>query len=126
MSHGVSRRQFIAGVSASAASAMIVPRHVLGRGRQAPSDTLNIAGIGVGGRDLGDGGRARHVHAGTFWEYRAGNIGSGGGHGSHHEQQVDCALRSGPEGRRTVEDIAQAVPGRERVRDIADLHLELS
>ncbi|HIE92567.1 MAG TPA: Gfo/Idh/MocA family oxidoreductase [Acidobacteria bacterium] len=54
MSHGVSRRQFIAGVSASAASAMIVPRHVLGRGRQAPSDTLNIAGIGVGGRGRAD------------------------------------------------------------------------
>ena len=56
MSHGLSRRQFIAGVSASAASAMIVPRHVLGRGRQAPSDTLNIAGIG--GRRARTGGCA--------------------------------------------------------------------
>ncbi len=45
-----SRRHFIKGVSASTASLMVVPRHVLGRGFQAPSDTLNIAGIGVGGR----------------------------------------------------------------------------
>jgi predicted dehydrogenase len=28
---------------------MIVPRHVLGRGYQAPSDTLNVATVGVGG-----------------------------------------------------------------------------
>ena len=35
---------------ASALSALIVPRHVLGgSGFQAPSDTLRIAGIGVGG-----------------------------------------------------------------------------
>ena len=27
----------------------IVPRHVLGRGFTAPSDTLNIAAVGVGG-----------------------------------------------------------------------------
>ena len=52
--HNVSRRRFIAGMSASAASLMVVPRHVLGRGMQAPSDTLNIAGIGVGGRGRAD------------------------------------------------------------------------
>ncbi|MEE2637561.1 MAG: Gfo/Idh/MocA family oxidoreductase [Acidobacteriota bacterium] len=50
----VSRRRFITGVSASAASLMVVPRHVLGRGFQAPSDTLNIAGVGVGGRGRAD------------------------------------------------------------------------
>jgi predicted dehydrogenase len=45
-STGVSRRA----AAASALSALIVPRHVLGgRGFQAPSDTLRIAGIGVGG-----------------------------------------------------------------------------
>lgn len=45
------RRKFVqlAGVAASAA--MIVPRHVLGgKGFTAPSDKLNIAGIGVGGK----------------------------------------------------------------------------
>ena len=51
MGKQISRRRFVAAVSAAAASVMIVPRHVLGgRGVQAPSDTLNIAGIGVGGR----------------------------------------------------------------------------
>ncbi len=43
---GISRRQAAAGGLA----ALIVPRHVLGgRGFQAPSDTLRIAGVGVGG-----------------------------------------------------------------------------
>jgi hypothetical protein len=37
-------------VTAAGLSALIVPRHVLGgRGYQAPSDTLRIAGVGVGG-----------------------------------------------------------------------------
>jgi predicted dehydrogenase len=53
--HEISRRQFIAGAAASAAAVTIVPRHVLGgTGFQAPSDTLNIAGIGVGGRGRAD------------------------------------------------------------------------
>ena len=51
MGKQISRRRFVAAASASAASVMIVPRHVLGgSGVQAPSDTLNVAGIGVGGR----------------------------------------------------------------------------
>ena len=42
---GLTRRALLPG-----AAAMIVPRHVLGgQGHQAPSDTLNIAGVGVGG-----------------------------------------------------------------------------
>ena len=50
----VSRRQFIAAAS-SVAAFTIVPRHVLGgAGRKAPSDKLNIAGIGV---DVDDGDR---------------------------------------------------------------------
>ncbi|MEN9571366.1 MAG: hypothetical protein RL172_2597 [Bacteroidota bacterium] len=48
-----SRRDFVK--SASMASAFyIVPRHVLGRGFIAPSDKLNIAGIGVGGKGESD------------------------------------------------------------------------
>ena len=62
----ISRRRFIGSVSATAASVMVVPRHVLGgKGVQAPSDTLNIAGIGVGGRgraDL-DGCRSQNIVA---------------------------------------------------------------
>ena len=49
----ITRRRFI-GTVASAAAVTIVPRHVLGRGVQAPSDTLNIAGIGIGGRGRAD------------------------------------------------------------------------
>src|SRR5688572_7626204 len=48
MSDKVSRRQFVAETSALAFGAMIVPRHVLGRGYQAPSETLNYAVVGMG------------------------------------------------------------------------------
>jgi len=45
-----SRRKFVKGVALAATGFTIVPRHVLGGvGFKAPSDTLNIAGIGVGG-----------------------------------------------------------------------------
>ena len=44
-----SRRQFLGEAAAGVAAFTIVPRHVLGRGFTAPSDTLNIAGVGVGG-----------------------------------------------------------------------------
>src|SRR3954471_24365030 len=45
-----SRRSFIKNTSIVAGSFFIVPRHVLGRGYIAPSDKLNIAGVGVGGK----------------------------------------------------------------------------
>src|SRR5579872_4803328 len=41
----VSRRQFI-GAAAAAAGITIVPRHVLGAGFRAPSDTVNVAVVG--------------------------------------------------------------------------------
>ncbi len=44
-----SRRKFVVDVGLAAAGFAIVPRHVLGRGYEAPSDTLNIAAVGVGG-----------------------------------------------------------------------------
>src|SRR5437773_12046310 len=44
-----SGRKFVADVSLAAAGSTIVPRHVLGRGFEAPSDTLNVASVGVGG-----------------------------------------------------------------------------
>src|SRR5437764_9944380 len=46
---GVSRRTFLKNATAGTAGLAIVPRHVLGRGITPPSDTLNIAGVGVGG-----------------------------------------------------------------------------
>jgi predicted dehydrogenase len=49
-----SRRQFIRNASLAAGGFFIVPRHVLGRGFIAPSDQLNIAGIGAGGKGNSD------------------------------------------------------------------------
>jgi predicted dehydrogenase len=45
----ISRRDFVTRAAATTAAVTIVPRHVLGRGQTAPSDRLNIAGVGVGG-----------------------------------------------------------------------------
>jgi predicted dehydrogenase len=53
----LSRRRFVADLSTAGAGAYafsIVPRHVLGRGYRAPSDTLNVACIGVGGMGYND------------------------------------------------------------------------
>ena len=49
-----SRRNFLRNSSLAAAGFMIVPRHVLGRGFVAPSDKLNIASIGAGGKGADD------------------------------------------------------------------------
>ena len=46
---GVSRRQFITRAAGVGAAVTIVPRHVLGRGFQAPSDLVNVAVVGVAG-----------------------------------------------------------------------------
>ena len=78
---GLSRRGFMSGAAAVAAFT-IVPRHVLGgSGNTAPSEKLNIAGIGVGGRGAGDIGEVSSENivalcdvdwrnaAGTFKKY---------------------------------------------------------
>ena len=53
-SDGISRRSFVKNVSAAAAFT-IVPRFVIGgNGFVAPSDTLYVAGIGVGGKGTVD------------------------------------------------------------------------
>lgn len=49
-----SRRKFIRNTSLAATGFFIVPRHVLGRGFVAPSDKLNIASIGAGGKGQSD------------------------------------------------------------------------
>src|SRR5687768_6130582 len=53
----ISRRDFVADSSKLALGAllgppMIVPRHVLGRGYRAPSDTLGVAIVGAGGMGM--------------------------------------------------------------------------
>lgn len=50
----VTRRSFIKQAGLAAAAFTIVPRMVLGKGYIAPSDTLYIAGIGVGGKGTSD------------------------------------------------------------------------
>src|SRR5256885_7432626 len=45
----LSRREFVTTVAGAGAAFLIVPRRVLGRGFQAPSDTLNIAVAGING-----------------------------------------------------------------------------
>ena len=61
----ITRRRFVGGVGTGLAFT-IVPRHVLGRGYRAPSDTLNIACIGVGGMGASDVkgvGKTENVYA---------------------------------------------------------------
>ncbi len=49
-----SRRNFMKAGATTAAGFMIVPRHVLGKGFTAPSDKLNLASIGAGGKGWSD------------------------------------------------------------------------
>ncbi len=50
MTDAISRRKFVTTVAATGAGLTILPRHVLGRGFQAPSDTLNVATVGINGQ----------------------------------------------------------------------------
>lgn len=51
----VSRRNFLGTITAATAGLTIVPNYVIaGLGHKAPSDKLNIAGIGVGGKGFSD------------------------------------------------------------------------
>ncbi len=53
--NGTSRRTFVKSAAATAGLFTIVPRHVLGGpGHTPPSEKLNIAGIGIGGKGAGD------------------------------------------------------------------------
>ncbi len=49
-----SRRSFIKSSALAAGAFFIVPRHVLGKGYTAPSDKLNLAAIGAGGKGTSD------------------------------------------------------------------------
>ena len=50
----ITRRRFVQTVAGTGAALTIVPRHVLGKGFQAPSDTVNVAAVGIGGRGGSD------------------------------------------------------------------------
>ena len=60
------RRSFIKKTTLTAVGISIIPRHVLGRGFIAPSDKLNIAVIGGGGKGFSD--------AVNVWNNGASNI----------------------------------------------------
>ena len=62
----VSRRNFIKNTSVAATGFFIVPRHVLGKGFISPSDKLNIAAIGAGGKGI--------VNLTNSWNRGAENI----------------------------------------------------
>lgn len=75
---GLNRRQFIGGIAAASAFT-IVPRHVLGgTAGPAPSDKLNIAGIGVGGMGRGNLENMESENivalADVDWEYAKGTF----------------------------------------------------
>ena len=54
-SKNLSRRKFLGTVGAATAAFTIVPRHVMaGSGQKAPSDLINVAGIGIGAQGAGD------------------------------------------------------------------------
>ena len=53
-----SRRKFLQTGALAAGSFFIVPRHVLGKGFIAPSDKLNIASVGIGGKGSSDVGNS--------------------------------------------------------------------
>ena len=81
-----SRRSFIKGTALTAAGLMIVPRHVLGGpGYVAPSDKVNIALIGAGGR-----GKRTADPASRRARKRAGPVGPG---------QLQCRVGSQRGGR---------------------------
>ena len=58
----VSRRTLLT-TTATGAGLTIVPRRVLGRGFKAPSDTVNIATVGFGGRSRSGVSRASNSPA---------------------------------------------------------------
>jgi len=74
----MNRRKFLGGSMAAAATVSIVPRHVLGGvGYKAPSDTLNIAGVGVGGMGFANLKRMESENiiglCDVDWGYTGGN-----------------------------------------------------
>ena len=61
------RRSFLKNSALATSGIMIVPRHVLGgKGYTAPSDRLNIAAVGAGGK--GDG----NIRAASLWNRTTG------------------------------------------------------
>lgn len=72
---GITRRTFVSDLAASAGAFTIVPRHVLGGPRhRAPSDTLAIACIGVGGMGRNDVRNVSSEHVYALCDVDARNL----------------------------------------------------
>ena len=115
---GVSRRKFVA-TMAGGAGLTIIPRNVLGRGFTAPSDLLNIAGVGVGGK-----GRSNLISLASQnivalcdvdWGYAAQGFDRLGAEIQRQQSRLEQA-RTDEERRRVSEQIAGA-------RRLKDEHL---
>src|ERR687896_439758 len=75
MSNRISRRSFVTNLAKASVAFTIVPRHVLGRGYRAPSDTLDVACVGVGGMgrtDVNGIGAIENVYALCDVDWRQG------------------------------------------------------
>ncbi|MBN2029521.1 Gfo/Idh/MocA family oxidoreductase [bacterium] len=102
----LSRRSFLGTAGTAAAAFTIVPRHVLGgAGYQAPSDMVNVAGIGVGsrgGQDIqGIADPDVPIERGGFGGFGGGTRPSGGGQPSAGFQPPEGGFPGGgqpPEG----------------------------
>ena len=71
-----SRRSLLAGIGVGAAVFSIVPRHVLAAsGQKAPSDKLNIAGVGCGGRGAADIGSVNDENIVALCDVDQGTLG---------------------------------------------------
>ena len=62
MKRSLTRRGFLGGAASAAVGFTIVPAHVLGSpGKKAPSDKLNVACIGAGGKGAGEAAGMAHI-----------------------------------------------------------------
>src|SRR5215469_4466627 len=99
----LSRRTFIRSAAVAGAAVSIVPRHVLGRGFTPPSDTLNIAAVGVGGM-----GRSNLINLASQnlvaicdvdWGYADANLSHLDTDASNLQQHIDHPDAAGPGGK---------------------------
>ena len=87
-----SRRSVLKSAAAVGAAFHIVPRHVLGRGFTAPSDTVRLAAIGIGGKGESDITEMVKAGASVAAHSGPGAVGSDGSAGAGTERM--CPIRS--------------------------------
>jgi predicted dehydrogenase len=123
----IPRRTFIQQTAAAAAGLTIVPRHVLaGGGTPAPSDTFNVAGVGVGGM-----GRSNLINLASQnivalcdvdWGYADKALGrlerdAASAEGRIDASSTDKERQSRTERARNMRDLATKVPRARRYTD---------